>query len=98
MLFRRTPDEKTGLEETIDYVQEKLLKMDPDSDEFAKTLDQLDQLYKIKSSERKDEDRVSKDVLVTVGANLIGIVAILGYERAHVIGSKALNFVLKTKV
>jgi len=98
MSFLRTPEEKTGLDETIDYVTEALLKMDPDSDEFAKTLDQLDKLYKIKSHNRKDEDRVSKDVLVTVAANLAGIGLIIGYERLHVIGSKALGFVLKTKL
>ncbi len=98
MLFRRTPEEKTGIEETIDYTQQRMLAMDPDSDEFAKTLDQLDKLYKIKSNEKKDTDHVSKDVLITVAANLVGIVAILSYEHVHPITSKALGFVLKTKV
>lgn len=98
MFNRRKPEEKSGLDETIDYVQEKLLTMDPDSEEFAKTLDQYDKLQKIKSSERKDEDRLSKDVLVTVAANIVGIVAILSYEHVHPVTSKALGFVLKTKV
>ena len=96
MFFHKTPSEKSGLEEVIDAVQDRLLKEDPPSDEFAKTVDQLDKLYKIKTSSR--EDRVSKDVLLTVVANLAGIGMILGYERANVVASKALGFVLKSRV
>lgn len=97
MLFNRTPEEKSGLDEVIDNVQEEMLKNDPFSDDFAKMTDQLDKLYKIKSNIKKDDNRVSKDVLVTVGANLAGILMILSYEHVHPVTSKALGFVLKTK-
>lgn len=96
MFLHKTPSENSGLEEVIDAVQDRLLKADPPSDDFAKTVDQLDKLYKIKTSSR--EDRVSKDVLLTVAANLAGIGLILGYERANVVASKALSFVLKSRV
>lgn len=85
-----------GLEEVIDAVQDTLLKLDPTSDEFSKTVDQLDKLHKIRSL--KKDGRVSMDALIAVAGNLAGIVLILGYERAHVVTSKALAFVLKTKV
>lgn len=89
-------DTEAGLKEVIDAVQARLLGMDPDTDEFAKTVDQLDKLYKIKT--HAGSDRVSKDALVAVIGNIVGIVAILGYERAHVMTSKALGFVIKTRV
>lgn len=41
--------------------------------------------------------RVSPDTLALVGANIIGIVMIIGHERANVIASKALGFISKLK-
>lgn len=38
---------------------------------------------------------VDKNTLILAGANLLGIVAIVGHERAHVVTSKAIGF-LKT--
>jgi hypothetical protein len=91
----RQTQSREGLEEVIDAVQDRMLKMPPDSDEFAKTVDGLDKLYKIKSANR---DRVSMDAMVAVVGNLAGILLILNFERFHVVSSKALGFVLKTKV
>lgn len=84
-----------GLSEVIDAVQSRLLTMDPDTEEFAKTVDQLDKLHKIRTSNRTG--RVSPDALIAVAGNLLGIISILGYERAHVVTSKALGFVMKTR-
>lgn len=36
---------------------------------------------------------VSRDTLVLAGANLLGIVLIVGHERAHVVTSKAIGFI-----
>lgn len=36
---------------------------------------------------------VSRDTLVLAGANLLGIVFIVGHERAHVVTSKAIGFI-----
>lgn len=36
---------------------------------------------------------VGRDTLVLAGANLLGIVLIVGHERAHIVTSKALGFV-----
>lgn len=96
-MFAKNAD-TSGLDDTIKYTQERMLQMDPDTDEFAETLNQLEKLYKIRTAEKQTSDHVSKDVLLTVGANLFGILAILNYERVHVVTSKALSFVLKTKV
>lgn len=41
--------------------------------------------------------RPSTDTLLIVGANLLGILIIVGYERANVVSSKALGFVRQPK-
>jgi hypothetical protein len=41
--------------------------------------------------------RVSWDTWALVGANLLGIVLIIGHERANVVTSKALGFVSKLR-
>ena len=96
MSFRKNSDEKSGLDEVIDAVQDLLLKGDPTTTEFAKATEQLDSLYKIKAHDKPD--RVSKDALLAVIANLAGIGLILSYEHAHVVTSKALSFVMKARV
>jgi len=84
-----------GLETVIGLVTEALHEATPGTDEYNKILDQLDRLNKIAST-RKSEP-VSKNALIAVGGNLVGIVAILQHERLHVISSKAVAFVGKFK-
>jgi len=49
----------------------------------------------IKRDELNLRRRVSMDTWAVVGANLAGIVFIIGYERASIITSKAIGFVRK---
>ncbi len=49
----------------------------------------------IKESDAAKPDRVSRDALVAAGASIAGILLIINYEKANVIASKALGFVLK---
>jgi len=51
----------------------------------------------LKMSEIDKPDRVSKDTLAIIGANIAGIVLILGYERLNIITSKALGFANKLR-
>lgn len=46
----------------------------------------------------KSEWQVSPDTLLVVAGNLLGILLILTYEKADIITSKALNFILKGRV
>lgn len=45
--------------------------------------------------ETTDRRRVKPDTLALVGANILGIVLVIGHERASVIATKALGFVSK---
>lgn len=91
-----TEDPTNGLDAAIDQILLEMKDHTSDSKEYAQMVDQLDKLYKIKAATAPD--RVSLDTLVAVGGNLLGILAILNFERVNVITTKALGFVLKSKI
>lgn len=94
----RRPKEKSGLDEIIDNLHEEMLTTAFTDDKFPTLTKQLDELTKIKSNLKKDENKVSKETLWAVGGNLAGILLILNFERANAVTSKALSFVTKTKI
>ena len=95
MLTKWIKRKKTGLEEAIDELLLEMKNPLGDTDEYAKMAKQLQKLYKLKAID--GPKKVSPDTLALVIGNLIGIILIVGHERANVIGSKALTFVQKLK-
>jgi len=93
-MFTKPKPEKTRLEQAIDNLLERLVEND-DPEDTAKIVDQLSKLYKMK--EFDTPRHVSPDTLLLVIGSLAGIVLIIGYERANVVTSKALAFVLKLR-
>ena len=94
-MTNRNSDKPATLQELIDLVQTQMLLEGADSDKFQEMSEQLEKLYAMKKSNRSS--RVSPDALVAVAGNLLGIGLILQHERLHVVTSKALSFVMKTK-
>ncbi|UVK63615.1 hypothetical protein SEA_DOXI13_26 [Streptomyces phage Doxi13] len=87
--------EPTPLDDAITRLFSSLEGMEPDSDEYAKTADQLVKLYKL-NDESKSKKRVSPDTLANLIGSLSGIVTILVFEKSgHIIATKALGFVTK---
>lgn len=82
-------------DEPMNRLLAEMRDAETDSEEYSKMVDQLDQLNTMKLEEKKH--RVSPDTWVIVGGNLLGILSIVAYEHAHVVTTKALSFVLKTK-
>ena len=95
MFTQKPPSEPNGLQKVFDALQDRLQKAQPDTEEYPKMVEQLSKLYKLKESD--SPKRVDPNTALTVGGNLAGILLILQYERAHVITSKALSFVLKLR-
>lgn len=89
-------DKRTNLEKEIDSVLEVMENMRPEAEDYQIISANLERLYKAKSYEKARA--VSPDVIATIAGNLLGIGIILGYERAHVITTKALGFVIKGRV
>lgn len=99
MFTVKPPASKTGLESAINKLLSDMEIFEGDSEEYAKMVEQLDVLYKLKEVDQKVEShrRISADTLAIVAANLLGILIIVGHERAHVVTSKALGFMLKLR-
>jgi len=64
-------------------------------EEYAKTLSLVERLHKMLDKEKPAS--VSKDTILTVGANLVGIILILKHEHVNVISSKALGFIMRPR-
>lgn len=88
--------EPTALDEAIEEVLRQMQGFTADAPEYKAMVKQLEKLYKIRSNNKTNRVKFV-DVLPVIG-NLAGIVAILGYERTHIITSKAIAFVMKTRV
>jgi hypothetical protein len=96
-MLKKNKDKPSAIDEAIDRVLETMKETEPDSDEYGFLIARLDKLHSIKIAEKVNQNRVSADAVVTIAANLFGIILILGFERAHVVTSKALGFVMKPK-
>lgn len=95
-MFESNSVKKTDLDKAIDSVFQEMETINADSEEYSKMVQQLETLYKIRSSTK--DNRVDVNTVVTVAGNLLGIVMILNYERLHIVTTKALGFVMKTKL
>lgn len=83
------------LEDTIAAALKQLIDTPLGTEEYAEKLSQIKGLYELKKS--NSSQSVSPDTMWTVIGNLTGILLILNYERAHVVTSKAIGFVLKPR-
>lgn len=87
---------RTDLEEVQHQVTGRMLEVGVDSEEYATLFDYLQKLAVVQAAEGRN--RVSPDTMAIVGANILGIIIIVGYEHAHVATSRALQFLLRTKL
>ena len=87
--------EPSQLDKEIENVTAVLDGLQPTTEEYVKTLDQLIRLHKLRNEQKSRN--VSPDTLVLAGTNLLGILMIISYEHRHVITSKALPMIQKPK-
>lgn len=91
-LFKNDP---SALEEEIHRVLGLMAAIDDPTNENYKTLNEiLVSLHKLKEAETSHK-RVSRDQILAAVVHLVGIAAIVNYERLHAIFSKAGPMVLK---
>ena len=100
-------NEQTTLEGLIDKVAAKLSETDPGDENYLKLQDsfmKLCQLQKEQNTKSKDgganapSSKVDINTLIVVLGNLLGIILILNYEKIGVVTSKALSFVIKSRI
>lgn len=92
-MFTPKPTDTSELDKAILIALLQLDTVPAYSEEYIQILNQVERLYALKNVNRSP--RVSPDTMAVVMGNLLGIVFIVGHERAHVVTSKALSFVMK---
>lgn len=86
---------QSKLDEPIRRVLEEMDVLGANSEEYQRHLDNLERLVKLQSEERGS--RISPDTLAVVVGNLLGILTIVAYEQKHVMVSKGLGLILRSK-
>ncbi len=94
-MFKKTIEEDTALDGEINRLLNDMAIQERSSKEYQVMTDQLVKLYALKP--KKPETRVSPDTLALVLGNLAGILVLVSHEKAHVVTSKALSFILKAR-
>lgn len=89
---RKRPNIKREIESILD----EMSYLSKDSAEYAQMASQLKLLYDL--DDKKKDRGVKWDTIAVVAGNLLGIIIIVGYERASVLTSKALAFIIKGRV
>lgn len=97
MFKKKATAEDTAFNEALTTALTELPSLSADSAEYTAAIKNIEALYSVRSSEKKRR-AISADTALVVAGNLAGIIMILGYEKAHVVTSKALSFVLKSKI
>lgn len=89
------PKKQTTLDFEIDRAVADLCTTEFASEEYDTKLERVTKLYKLKENTKPSP--VSQDTLVLAGTNLLGLLLIISTEREHVITTKALGMLQRTK-
>jgi hypothetical protein len=89
-MFKKSEIETKIDEEILRVLEDMKEEDEKDSEAYGRMVDQM-----VKLQELRHKGGISKETLATIGANLAGIIVILGHERANVIASKAFGLVKK---
>ena len=84
------------LDEAIDELIEEM-RYEENSEKYKVMAESLETLYRARSHEDRTR-HISADTLAVIAGNLAGIGLILSYEKVHVIATKALGFVMKSRI
>ena len=100
-MFNRLPDIPKYYQRQIEAELERTLAVlkitEHTTQEYAKMLGAAERLYGMLDEPKKSAPPVSREALLTVGANLLGILMIIKHESVNVISSKALGFVARIR-
>ncbi|ASR80088.1 hypothetical protein PQB77_gp27 [Arthrobacter phage Correa] len=96
MSNNQTQEQNASIDDVIAKLLNTLLEHDPTSKEYSDAADQLEKLSKFKAT--TGPTKLDKNNILSVAGNLAGIVLILGHEYVGPVTSKALSFVMKTKI
>jgi hypothetical protein len=87
---------QSKLDETIDKVLEEMAEFSPDTSEYNKLLDHLERLTALQAKETWTR-RIDPNTVVVALGNLGVVGMIIAYEQKHVMVSKALGMLQRSK-
>lgn len=94
-MFKRKPNPRVvELDTEISRVLAQMANMLPEDEEYTKASDNWKKL-----TEERDKllsNRFSKDQVLLVGGNVLVALAVIGYERSHVITTNIHKFMSKS--
>lgn len=90
--------EPAWIDEEIQSVIHQMQSFVADSPEYNTMFDKLERLYQMKLKDKPEKKSVSPDALIAAGASIGGVILILGFEKANVLTSKAIGFIVKPKL
>lgn len=93
MGMRITKPSKIELER--DRIVDIMSEVDPAEPEYGTMANNL---LKISKASESTKQEIDPNVAITILANLVGIIFVLGYERFHVVSSKALGMVIRPRL
>lgn len=85
----------TPIDGLIDAVLDRMRVEDVLSEDYRKMMKLLERLYKLKAGQRRKP--VSRDAIIMVAGNLMGILVIVAYEQKHVMTSKGFTQLIRPK-
>lgn len=85
------PKIQSSLDKEIERLLIYISDVPPDSDEYKAIRKELSALHELSQAEKPKP--VDKNTILTVAANIAGILVIVGHERAHVVTSKAFGHI-----
>ena len=94
VMFKKPPRREIELELETNELLRIMAITDRTSEKYEDLLCKLERLEKL----RDKKSKISGDAKATIAGNLLGIGLILGYERANILMSKAVGFVIKGRV
>lgn len=92
---KEKPRSQRMIESELDRTLVQMKTEMVNTEEYAKTLSLVERLHKMLDNDKPSS--VSKDTLLMVGANLVGIILIIKHENVNVISSKALSFIMRPR-
>lgn len=81
------------MDKEIERLTALLGTVNPVSEDYATIVNRLATLTKARAE--RNERAISMDALLTVGANILGMLLVLNYEKLNVISSKAISMAWK---
>lgn len=100
-MFNRKPKEPdyylVALDQAIEDTLKALRNLVVGTEDHARATDQLVKLHAMRTEHLNRRKPISSDTLATVVGNGVVALIVVGYERAHIVTTKAPQFLARAK-